>query len=150
MADKITIQIKRFPDHRDLPLPKYMTEGAAGMDVCAAIVKDTMVAPGQTIMIPCGFAVAIPDGFEAQIRPRSGLAHKYGISVLNSPGTIDSDYRGEIKVMLINHGEKPFKVSRGMRIAQMLVLPVPKVAWKEVEELDKTIRGEGGYGHTEE
>ncbi len=150
MANKITIQIKRFPDHKDLPLPKYMTEGAVGMDVCAAIVKDTMVVPGQTIMIPCGFAVAIPDGFEAQIRPRSGLAYKYGISILNSPGTIDSDYRGEIKVMLINHGEKPFKVTRGMRIAQMLILPVPKVAWKEVEELNITTRGDGGYGHTKE
>ena len=150
MPNKITIQIKRFPDHKDLPLPKYMTEGAAGMDVCAAILKDTIVAPGQTIMVPCGFAVAIPDGFEAQIRPRSGLAYKYGISILNSPGTIDSDYRGEIKVMLINHGAKPFKVSRGMRIAQMLILPLPKVVWKEVEELNITARGDGGYGHTKE
>jgi len=150
MADKITIQIKRFPDHKDLPLPKYMTEGAVGMDVCAAIEKDTMVSSGQTIMVPCGFSMAIPDGFEAQIRPRSGLAHKYGISVLNSPGTIDSDYRGEIKVMLINHGAKPFKVSRGMRIAQMLILPLPKVVWKEVEELNITARGGGGYGHTKE
>ena len=120
------------------------------MDVCAAILKDTMVAPGQTLMIPCGFAMAIPDGFEAQIRPRSGLAYKYGISILNSPGTIDSDYRGEIKVMFINHGAKPFKVSRGMRIAQMLILPVPKVLWKEVEELNKTARGDGGHGHTKE
>ncbi len=150
MANKITIQIKRFPDNKDVPLPKYMTEGAAGMDVCAAIEKDTMVSSGQTIMVPCGFSMAIPDGFEAQIRPRSGLAYKFGISILNSPGTIDSDYRGEIKVMLINHGANPFKVSRGMRIAQMLILPVPKVAWKEVEKLNITTRGDGGYGHTKE
>jgi dUTP pyrophosphatase len=118
------------------------------MDLRAAVAHEVIIAPSETALIPCGIALAIPDGFEAQIRPRSGLASKYGISILNSPGTIDSDYRGEIKVILINHGATPFKVVRGMRIAQILVLPVPRIIWQEVEKLPHTIRGEKGYGHT--
>jgi dUTP pyrophosphatase len=125
-----------------------MTEHSAGFDVCAAVEKTTRLKPGDIQLIPCGFAMAIPHGYEAQIRPRSGLAAKHGITMINTPGTIDSDYRGEIKVPLINLGKQPFEIDRGMRIAQMLILPVPKTKIVEVEELDQTSRGQGGFGHT--
>lgn len=144
----IEVKIRRLPGNTDLPLPAYQTKDAVGMDVHAAVTSDVSVAPGEVAGIPCGFAMAVPPGFEAQVRPRSGLAAKNAVSVANAPGTIDPDYRGEVKVLLINHGKSPFVVTRGMRIAQLLVVPVPRVAWVEVDELPATDRGEGGFGHT--
>lgn len=132
----------------DIPLPRYMTPKAAGMDICAAVEKDFVLEKGAIALIPTGFAVAIPDGFEIQIRPRSGLAVKYGIGLINSPGTIDADYRGEVKIALINLGEKTYTVKRGDRIAQMIVKRVYQARLKVVEELDKTDRNSGGFGHT--
>ena len=125
-----------------------MTAQAAGADLCAAVEVDTIIAPGRIVSIPCGFAMAIPEGYEAQVRPRSGLASRHGITLINSPGTIDADYRGEVMVPLINHGLEPFVVTRGMRIAQMLILPVPPVEIIEVDELEDTDRGHRGFGHT--
>ncbi len=144
----LEVRIRRLPGNADLPLPTYQTKDAAGMDVHAAVAADVAVAPGEVAAIPCGFAVAVPAGFEAQVRPRSGLAAKHAVSLANPPGTIDPDYRGEVKVLLINHGKAPFVVTRGMRIAQLLVLPVPRVAWVEVDDLPSTERGAGGFGHT--
>jgi len=144
----LQVLIARLPGNADLPLPAYQSADAAGMDLPAAVPQEVSIAPGQVASIPCGFAVAIPAGYEGQVRPRSGLAAKHGITVANAPGTIDPDYRGEVKVLLINHGKEPFRVTRGMRIAQLLVLPVPRVAWKEVPELPPTSRGAGGFGHT--
>ena len=144
----IKISIKRLPGNSDLPLPAYQSNGAVGMDLCAAINNDLTIHKNEIVSVPCGFALAIPEGYEGQVRPRSGLAAKYGISVLNSPGTIDSDYRGEVIVVLINSGTQEFKITRGMRIAQMLVLPVPRVEWNEVDELPSTLRNSGGFGHT--
>jgi dUTP diphosphatase len=144
----IKILIKRLPGNSDLPLPTYQSEGAVGMDICAAVDGDLTIRKGEIVSIPCGFALAIPAGYEGQVRPRSGLAAKHGISVLNSPGTIDPDYRGEVRVVLINNGSLKFKITRGMRIAQLLVLPVPHVEWNEVEDLPATIRDAGGFGHT--
>lgn len=146
--DVIPVPIKRLPGHDDVPLPDYQSEHAAGMDLHAAVTTDTSIAPGDITLIPCGFAIAVPVGYEAQVRPRSGLAAKHGISMPNAPGTIDADYRGEVKVPLINHGKVPFVVTRGMRIAQMIIKPVPRTAWREVDELPDTTRGEGGFGHT--
>jgi dUTP pyrophosphatase len=131
-----------------LPLPTRMTQDAAAMDVSAAVPEPVVLQPGDIRLIPCGFAMAIPKGYEAQVRPRSGLASKHGITMINTPGTIDSDYRGELHVPLINLGKQPFTVERGMRIAQMLILPVPAVQVIEVQELDETPRGQGGFGHT--
>jgi dUTP pyrophosphatase len=125
-----------------------MTAHAAGFDLSAAVPKPTKLKPGDIAMIPCGFSMAVPHGYEAQVRPRSGLASKFGITLVNAPGTIDSDYRGEVHVPLINLGRKPFTIERGMRIAQMLIAPVPKVAMVEVTELDETRRGRRGFGHT--
>src|SRR4051812_14105731 len=125
-----------------------MTEHAAGFDLAAAVSDPVTLPPGDIALIPCGFSMAIPHGYEAQVRPRSGLATKFGITMINAPGTIDSDYRGEVHVPLINHGRKVFKVERGMRIAQMLIVPVPNVAIVEVKELDQTKRGHRGFGHT--
>ena len=125
-----------------------MTAQAAGADLCAAVDADTTIAPGRIVSIPCGFAMAVPDGYEAQVRPRSGLASRHGITLINSPGTIDADYRGEVIIPLINHGQQPFVVTRGMRIAQMLILPVPPVEIVEVDELEDTDRGHQGFGHT--
>jgi dUTP pyrophosphatase len=142
----IIVRIKRIQHGSDLPLPMRMTEHSAGFDVPAA--EAATVPPGEIRVVACGFAMAIPAGYEAQIRPRSGLASKFGVTLINSPGTIDSDYRGEVKVPLINLGKEPFVVERGMRIAQMLILPVPKVDLIEVEQLDETARGSGGFGHT--
>jgi dUTP pyrophosphatase len=144
------IAFKRLSHGAGLPLPSYQTSGAAGMDLCAAVDADCSIAPGARRLLPCGFAVAIPKGYEGQVRSRSGLALKYGIAVLNAPGTIDSDYRGELGIVLINHGESPFVVSRGLRIAQLLISRVERVEWSEVAELPDTDRGQGGYGHTGE
>lgn len=144
----IDVKIQKLPGNADVPLPAYQSQDAVGMDLHAAVTSETMIAPGTIAGIPCGFALALPSGYEAQIRPRSGLAAKNGISLINTPGTIDPDYRGEVKVLLINHGKEPFKVTRGMRIAQMVVMPVPRVAWNEVTELPSTVRGAGGFGHT--
>jgi len=144
----ITIRIKRLAGGEGLPLPSRMTEDAAGFDVAAAVLEPVVLQPGEIRLIPCGFAMAIPKGYEAQIRPRSGLASKFGITMVNAPGTIDSDYRGQVQVPLINLGRQPFTVERGMRIAQMLIVPVPQVNLLEVDELDETDRGHGGFGHT--
>ncbi|CAM4252063.1 dUTP diphosphatase [Saccharibacillus endophyticus] len=142
------VQIKRFPGHEDLALPRKMTELAAGYDLQAAVLEPMVLAPMQRALVPTGIAIAMPGGLEAQIRPRSGLAFKHGITCLNSPGTIDADYRGEIKVLLINLGQEPFTIARGERIAQMVFQQVPETQLTEVEELSETVRGTGGFGHT--
>ncbi len=133
---------------QNLPLPSYETTGSAGMDVCAAVLEDAELLPGEIMLVPTGFAVAIPEGFEIQVRPRSGLAVKHGVTIVNSPGTIDSDYRGEVKVGLINLGKKAFVVRRGDRIAQLVLAPVVIAEWLQVTELNTTSRGTGGFGHT--
>ena len=142
----IDIRITRLPHGADLPLPSYATPGAAGLDVVAA--EDLDLAPGQRHAVATGFAVAIPPGFEIQVRPRSGLAFKHGLSVPNAPGTIDSDYRGELKILLINHGDAPFPVRRGERIAQLVPAAVVPARFEEVDSLDETDRGHGGFGST--
>jgi dUTP pyrophosphatase len=144
------IRLCRLPHAADLPLPAYQTAHAAGLDVAAAVPIDAPVtlAPGERGLIPTGFAIALPIGLEAQVRPRSGLAARDGVTVLNTPGTIDADYRGEIQVILINLGDKPFVVTRGMRIAQLVVAPVARAAVTEVATLDDTPRGAGGFGST--
>lgn len=129
-------------------VPRYHSADAAGMDLAAAIDTPVTIPPQEYRLVPCGFAMAIPAGFEGQVRPRSGLASRHGVTVLNAPGTIDSDYRGEVKVLLINHGREPFVVTAGMRIAQLLVAPVARVEWEETRELPATGRGVGGFGHT--
>jgi dUTP pyrophosphatase len=144
----ITVRIKRAPGAADVPLPARMTAHAAGLDLAAAVPGPLVLQPGDIAVVPCGFSMAVPPGYEAQVRPRSGLSSRHGITMVNSPGTIDSDYRGEVMVPLINLGKAPFTVERGMRIAQMLVLPVPRVEIVEVDELDDTDRGAGGFGHT--
>ncbi|UVI39381.1 dUTP diphosphatase [Qipengyuania spongiae] len=146
MIDPVGVQLKRLPHGEGLDLPAYATAGAAGMDVVAA--EDVSVAPGKRHAVATGFALAIPAGFEIQVRPRSGLALKHGVTVPNTPGTIDSDYRGELKVILINHGSETFAVRRGDRIAQLVLAPVVQARWNEVEELDATVRGAGGFGST--
>ncbi len=133
---------------RDLDLPRYTTDGAAGMDVEAAVKEDLILQPSDWALIPSGFAIAMPSGYEVQVRPRSGLAVKYGITVLNSPGTIDADYRGEVQIALINLGKKPYIVHRGDRIAQLVLAPVSRAKLKQVVALDKTNRDDGGFGHT--
>jgi dUTP pyrophosphatase len=138
--------VRRLPHGDGLPLPAYATEGAAGMDVVAA--EDVTLAPGARHAVATGLAVAIPHGFEIQVRPRSGLALKHGVTVPNTPGTIDSDYRGELKVIMINHGTEPFAIRRGDRVAQLVIAPVTRASWLEVDELDSTARGEGGFGST--
>jgi dUTP pyrophosphatase len=143
---EITIAIRRLPHGADLPLPTYATVGAAGMDVVSA--EDLTLAPGARHAVATGLAMAIPDGFEVQVRPRSGLALKHGISCLNTPGTIDSDYRGEVKIILANLGTDPFEIKRGDRIAQLVAAPVQRAAFAEVEDLDETSRGAGGFGST--
>ncbi len=132
----------------DIPLPRYMTPSAAGMDICAAVEKDLVLEKGAVSLIPTGFAVAIPEGFEIQIRPRSGLAVKHGIGIINSPGTIDADYRGEVKIAVINLGRKTYSVKRGDRIAQMVIKRVYQARLNVVEKLDETDRNSGGFGHT--
>jgi dUTP pyrophosphatase len=146
----IDVRIARLPHGRDLPLPQYQTALAAGLDLLAAVPADTPVtlAPGARAIIPTGLAIALPTGTEAQVRPRSGLAAKNGVTVLNSPGTIDADYRGEVGVILINHGAEPFAVTRGMRIAQLVIAKVEQAVFHEVGSLDDTARGAGGFGST--
>jgi len=146
--ERIRLRLKRLDNAKDIPLPRYMTESSVGMDICAAVESDIILEPGQRALIPTGICVELPEGFEAQIRPRSGLAIEYGIGMLNSPGTIDPDYRGEIKVILINLGERPFRIRRGDRIAQMVISKVVKADVVEVNELSPTKRGERGFGHT--
>lgn len=139
-----SVAVKRLPNNDDLPLPTYETAGAAGMDLRAA--ESVTLEPGARHLVSTGLSIALPEGFEAQVRPRSGLAVKHGVTVLNAPGTIDCDYRGEIKVPLINHGQDSFIIARGDRIAQMVIAPVTRINWAEVETLDETARGAGGFG----
>ncbi len=146
MTDAVAVQIMRLPHGAGLALPGYATPGAAGMDVLSA--ENVTVAPGARHAVASGFAVAIPPGFEIQVRPRSGLALKHGVTVPNTPGTIDSDYRGELKVIVINHGAEAFAIQRGDRIAQLVLAPVTQGVWAEVAELDATERGAGGFGST--
>ena len=150
MSDPVSIGLVWLAHGEGLPLPRQQTPGAAGLDLAAALLPDETIeiASGVVAMIPTGLTIALPQGYEAQIRPRSGLAAKHGITVLNSPGTVDADYRGEIKVLLINHGPAPFTVRRGERIAQMVVAPVSRVIFEERETLDATERGTGGHGST--
>ncbi|HOI75122.1 MAG TPA: dUTP diphosphatase [Syntrophales bacterium] len=145
----LELAIQRLPGGTGLPFPCYMTMHSAGMDIHAAVTGDTVIQPGERVRIPSGFAISLPAGFEAQVRPRSGLALNHGITLVNTPGTIDADYRGEIGILLINHGRTPFTVRRGDRIAQLVVQRVARVIWVEREHLDSTLRGEGGFGHTE-
>ena len=145
-AGEVPVQLKRLPHGEGLELPAYATEGAAGMDVVSA--EDVTIEPGARHAVATGLAVAIPPGFEIQVRPRSGLALKHGITVPNTPGTIDSDYRGELKVILINHGSEPFAIARGDRVAQLVLAAVTRAGWNEVSELDETLRGAGGFGST--
>lgn len=144
--NEVPVMVKVLPHGQGLALPAYATEGAAGMDVVSA--EDVTIAPGGRHAVATGLSVAIPAGYEIQVRPRSGLALKHGISVPNSPGTVDSDYRGEVKIILINHGAEGFDIRRGDRVAQLVVAPVTRASWIEVEELDDTVRGEGGFGST--
>jgi dUTP pyrophosphatase len=143
-----TVRIRRLPHGADLPLPAYQSAGAAGLDLLAAVDAPLTLPPGGRALVPTGIAIALPEGFEAQVRPRSGLAARHGVTVLNAPGTVDADYRGEIKVVLVNHGEAPFTLSRGDRIAQMVVAPVTLARLVEADELDDTARGAGGFGST--
>lgn len=145
---EISISIRRLPHGADLALPAYATALSAGMDLLAAVAAPVTLAPGARALVPTGIAIALPAGFEAQIRPRSGLALKNGISLVNSPGTIDADYRGEIGVIVINHSDAPFTVERGTRIAQMVIARHERAVWAEVDNLDETARGTGGFGST--
>ena len=144
----VEIAVQRLHHGRDLPLPAYETGGSAGMDLYAAVDEPVTLAPGARALVPTGLAIALPPGFEAQVRPRSGLALKQGVTLLNTPGTIDSDYRGEIGVILVNLGDANVEIIRGMRIAQMVIAPVSQASWREVDALDETARGAGGFGST--
>ena len=144
----VVIQVRRLPHGEGLPLPAYATPGAAGMDLLAAVAAPVTIEPGKRALIPTGLAIALPPGFEMQMRPRSGLALRNGILLPNSPGTIDEDYRGELQVILLNAGDAPFTVERGMRIAQAVVAPVVRAEWQEVDSLDDTTRSTGGFGST--
>ena len=144
----VTIQVQRLPHCEGLPLPTYATPGAAGMDLLTAVATPVVIDPGRRALIPTGLAVALPPGFEMQVRPRSGLALRNGIVLPNSPGTIDEDYRGEVQVIVLNAGDAAFTVERGMRIAQAIVAPVVRAVWQEVERLDDTTRSAGGFGST--
>jgi dUTP pyrophosphatase len=145
---QVEIAVTRLPHNTDLPLPAYETAQSAGMDLAAAIDTPLSLAPGERAMVPTGLAIALPAGFEAQVRPRSGLAAKNGVTVLNTPGTVDADYRGEVKVILINLGRETFEIERGMRIAQMVIAPVTQARFAEVDSLTETARGAGGFGST--
>ncbi len=146
MTNKVAVEVKRLPHGQGLDLPHYATDGAAGMDIVSA--EDVTIAPGARHAVATGLSVAIPQGYEIQVRPRSGLAFKHGITVPNTPGTIDSDYRGELKVLLINHGAEDFVIARGDRVAQLVIAAVTQGSWAEVEELGTTARGAGGFGST--
>jgi dUTP pyrophosphatase len=144
----VEVAVRRLAHAADLPLPAYASEGAAGLDLRAATPdgETIEILPGERQVVPTGIAIALPAGYEAQVRPRSGLARRHGVTCLNSPGTVDSDYRGEIAVILVNLGHEPFAVARGDRIAQLVVAPVARAAWRPVEDLDDTARGSGGFG----
>ncbi|RKQ68522.1 dUTP diphosphatase [Oceanibaculum indicum] len=144
----IALPVRILPHGAGLALPAYQTADSAGLDLVAAVEAEMVLQPGERALVPTGLAIALPSGYEAQIRPRSGLAFKHGLTVLNSPGTIDADYRGEVKVLMINLGQEPFAVKRGERIAQMVVAPVTQIAWQPVADLDETARGVGGFGST--
>jgi len=144
----VRVQVTRLPGGADLPLPEPATAGAAGLDLRACLAEALTIAPGARVRVPTGIAVALPHGYEAQVRPRSGLAWKTGLTLINSPGTVDADYRGEIQVLLINLGDGPVVLERGDRIAQLVVQPVPRVEWEEVPDLPVSARGAGGFGHT--
>jgi dUTP pyrophosphatase len=146
--DNFIIKIKRLGNHNANPLPGYMTPHAAGMDICAVLTSDMTIFPGDRVLIPTGIALSVPEGYEAQIRPRSGLALRHGITLVNSPGTIDPDYRGELGIIMINHGTEPFTIKNGDRIAQMVFARFTRVTLQEVSELDETVRDDGGFGHT--
>jgi dUTP diphosphatase len=144
----VPVPVRRLPHGEDLPLPAYATAGAAGMDLLAAVAEPVTLAPGARTLVPTGLAVALPAGYELQVRPRSGLALRHGIVLPNSPGTIDEDYRGEIQVIVMNAGAEPFTIERGMRIAQAILSPVVRASWQEVASLENTSRGAGGFGST--
>lgn len=146
--ERVSIMVKRTPGSGDLPLPQYMTTGAAGLDLYAAVEQSEVINPGQIKLIPTGLCIALPEGYEAQIRPRSGLALKHGITMVNTPGTIDADYRGEIGLIMINHGQAPFEIKRGDRVAQMVINQVARAVFVEVARLDETEREAGGFGST--
>ena len=148
MTQKISVSIQRLAHAENLALPEYATPGAAGMDLLAAVSNDLVIEVGKRAMVPTGLSIALPEGYEAQVRARSGLAAKNGICVLNGPGTVDADYRGEIKVILANLGDAPFTITRGMRIAQMVIAPYTRAQWQEVAELPTSQRGAGGFGST--
>ena len=148
MIDQVEVAVRRLPHGSDLALPAYASGGSAGLDLLAAIEREKVLAPGERCLVPCGICLALPDGYEAQVRARSGLALKHGLTLLNSPGTIDSDYRGEIGVILINHGDASFTVARGMRIAQLVLAPVVRAVLAETHCLPKTARGANGFGST--
>ena len=148
MTDSAQILVKRLPHHEGLDLPAYSTHGSSGMDLTAAVREDVVLLPGKRVLVPTGISISLPSGLEAQIRPRSGLALKHGITLLNTPGTIDSDYRGEIQIIMINLGEEAFVIKRGLRIAQMIISQYVTATFKVVDELDVTIRNHGGFGHT--
>lgn len=145
---RVSVEITRDAHAQDLPLPEASTSGAAGLDLRAAVRETLTIPPGERCLVPTGWRIALPEGFEAQVRPRSGLALRHGILIPNSPGTIDADYRGEIQVILMNAGSTDFEVARGDRIAQLVVAPIARASWVEVDVLDATDRGEGGFGHT--
>jgi len=142
------VAVRRIGETGDIPLPRYMSDDAAGMDLYAAVEGEELLLPGERKLVPTGIAVALPRGYEAQIRPRSGLALDHGVTLLNTPGTVDADYRGEIRIVMVNLGDRPFLIRRGDRIAQMVIHRVSRVAWREIDMLDVTSRGEGGFGHT--
>ncbi len=144
----LKVKVKQLPHGKDIPLPKYMTEHSAGMDLYAAVEKELIIPPGEWKLVPTGLTIALPDGYEAQVRPRSGLALKQGVSILNTPGTVDADYRGELQVVLANCGREPYRIERGMRFAQLIIAKVEHVEVQEVQELAESTRGMGGFGHT--
>jgi dUTP pyrophosphatase len=146
--DQVRVPVLREPGCDDLPLPEYATSGSAGVDLRAAVTAPLTLAPGERCLVPTGIRIALPPGYEAQVRPRSGLAVRHGIGMVNAPGTVDSDYRGELRVLLINLGQEPFTLHRGERIAQMVVARHAHIEWDPVESLNDTSRGEGGFGHT--
>ena len=147
-AESIPVRVRRLPHAADLPLPTYASSAASGMDLRAAVGEDVRLEPGAIHLVPTGLTLEVPEGFEVQLRPRSGLAARHGITLANSPATIDADYRGEVFVALIHHGTAAFVIERGMRIAQLVLARAPRIVWEEVEELSSTPRGDGGFGHT--
>jgi dUTP pyrophosphatase len=146
---RLDIAIQRLPHGADLDLPAYQSAGAAGLDLCAALGDELILEPGARGLVPTGVAIALPEGYEAQVRPRSGLAARHGVTVLNAPGTVDADYRGELKVLLINLGQAPFAIRRGLRVAQLVIAPVARIAWSERATLPATARAAGGFGSTD-